>query len=252
MAPFTHRNVLETKAADDHQHWPQDNDVFKLHRLELSISTDEHPFHRDHADAARRNWVTEVAAKPALFDGKLILFNSLTISEGEIEGVGHVIPYSTYLFWRKQPAPSSGYHLFGFPVIMSSDGALIAVEMASHTANAGMVYCPAGSLDPSDIVAGRVDVEANMRREVKEETGLDLVGARVDPFLYAYRRGRRVTVFRRFDLPLTSEEIFARITTHMETDHEQEIARPLAIRGADPHAHPYNPAMYPLLDYLFG
>jgi hypothetical protein len=38
----------------------------------------------------------------------------------------------------------------------------------------------------------------------------------------------------------------------MEVDEEKEIAGAVAIRSADPAAHPYNPAMLPVLDWFFA
>jgi 8-oxo-dGTP pyrophosphatase MutT (NUDIX family) len=236
---------------EDHLEWPPEGQVFEVKQVQLAVRDGDHPFHLANVEAAKANWVKAIALQPALFDGQMVLLNRLTLNDGQVVGDCHVIPYSTFLLWRRQADPGLGYHLFGFAVIMSSDGALIAVEMAAHTANAGMVYCAAGSLDNSDIIDGYVDVEANMRREVMEETGLSLDGAKADPQLRGYRRGRTVTLFRCFHLDMTADEIFTKIEAHMVVDHEQEIARPVAIRSADRSAHRFNPAMYPLLDWIF-
>ncbi|MCF1433180.1 NUDIX hydrolase [Agrobacterium vitis] len=248
---LSHAKAILPQAADDHVSWPADGEIFDVNRLELRVKPGDHPFHTAHRDAIHRNWQAESAANPALFDGAMVLFDELQIGQGAVTGAGHLIPYSTFLFWRRQAEPQSGYHLFGFPVLISSDGALIAVEMAAHTANAGRVYCPAGSLDASDIIDAMVDVDANMRREVQEETGLSVDDAVIDPQLRGYRRGRRVTLFRVFRLALTTQAIFERIAAHMAVDEEQEIARAVAIRSADRNAHDYTPDMYPLLDWIF-
>jgi hypothetical protein len=34
--------------------------------------------------------------------------------------------------------------------------------------------------------------------------------------------------------------------------HDQEISAAVAIRSADPNAHPYNPAMLPIIDWFFA
>lgn len=64
-----------------------------------------------------------------------------------------------------------GLHLFAYPVLETSDGALVAIRMGAHTANPGQVYFAAGSLEPEDVVDGRCDIEANMRREVRRRPG---------------------------------------------------------------------------------
>lgn len=231
---------------------PPEGQVFPLQGVRLCVLEGEHPFHRDNHRAAASNWQAEIAAKPALFDGRMIFQHRLRLEEGVLEGEGYVVPYSTYLWWRRQPDGAGGRHVFAFPVIASADGALIAVRMAEHTANAGQVYCAAGSLDPDDVVDGYCDIAGNMAREVREETGLDLGQAVTDGRYFASYRGRRLTILRLYRYPLTSDVLLDRIAEHMAIDEEKEIAGAVAIRSADPDAHPYNPAMLPVLDWFFG
>jgi 8-oxo-dGTP pyrophosphatase MutT (NUDIX family) len=145
-----------------------------------------------------------------------------------------------------------GMHLFAYPVIESSDGALVAIRMGAHTANPGQVYFAAGSLEPEDIVSGVCDVEFNMRREVLEETGLDLADSTPGERYYASHFRRTVTVFRLFRFDLTADEIVERIAAHMLVAEDKEIAGAVAIRSADHAAFPYNVAMFPVIDWYFG
>jgi 8-oxo-dGTP pyrophosphatase MutT (NUDIX family) len=174
------------------------------------------------------------------------------IYRSKIVGEAHEIPYSALLWWRKRQDVSGAFHLFGFAVPVSSDGAIIAVRMASHTANAGQVYCAAGSIDLSDLVGSKIDLFANMRREVREETGLDLEEAEADPEIFAMHTNRRVVIFRFFRFAMTADEILKRIEAHMPHDEEQEIAEALAIRSPDRTVHAYSPLMFPILDLFFG
>ncbi|NKN36306.1 NUDIX hydrolase [Agrobacterium sp. a22-2] len=239
-------------AIDDHLHWPPEETVFPVSKIRLRISIDDYPFTPAEQAEAADNWHRETAANPALYNGKMLFQHRLTMGGDTIAGQGHVVPYSAFLWWRRQQVPSSGYHLFGLPVPVSSDGAVIAVRMSNHTANPGQVYCPAGSLDPSDIVDGFADIAGNMAREVSEETGLALGEADADPQFYASHLRRRVTVFRLYRFALTADEMLERIAAHMAVDEEQEISGAVAIRSADPQAHPYNRAMLPMLDWYFN
>lgn len=162
------------------------------------------------------------------------------------------MPFSTFMWWRKQADRSGGFHLFGYPVIASSDGALVAIRMGAHTANPGQVYFAAGSLDEHDIVDGFSDIAANMRREVGEETGLDLDLATTDGGYYGVHQNSTITLFRIFRFTLTADEIVAAIERHMLDDEDQEIAGAVVIRSADPTVQPYHGSMVTILDWYFN
>lgn len=232
-------------------HLPE-NTVFRVTSIDLRVGPGDHPFHLEQREAARANWVVERQVNPALYDGPMVFQERLSVDNGAIAGEGYIVPYSTFLWWRKQPDGRGGFHVFALPVPVSCDGAVIAIRMAAHTANPGQVYCPAGSLDASDLVDGRCDILGNMVREVREETGLDLETARADPHYHALLHNRRMAIFRCFRFSMTAEEMLARITAHMEHDEEKEIAGAVAIYSADPAAHAYSTAMPPMLDWFFN
>ncbi len=77
----------------------------------------DHPFHLLERDAAARNWREESRA-PALFDGKMVFQRRLDFQDGAIRGTGNHSLFDLP-WWRSQPAPTNGFHLFGFPVIVS-------------------------------------------------------------------------------------------------------------------------------------
>jgi 8-oxo-dGTP pyrophosphatase MutT (NUDIX family) len=240
------RNLFEDTAG-----WPPEQTVFPVATIDLRVLPGEHPLHLRNAAAAWRNWQQEIAANPMLFDGRMVLQHRLSVSPEGIFGEAHVIPFSTFMWWRKQTDRAGGFHLFAYPVIASSDGALVAIRMGEHTANPGQVYFAAGSLDEHDIVDGRCDIEGNMRREVAEETGLDLGAATAGGGYYAVHRARTVTVFRVFRFTETAEQLVAAIERHMPNDDEQEIAGAVIIRSADPTAQPYHGSMVAILDWFF-
>jgi len=239
------------KLQSDMAGWPPESTVFPVSRIDLAVLPGEHPFHLSELEAARENWMKEIAANPALFDGRMIFQHRLSLADGVVKGEAYVTPFSTFLWWRKQ-RERRGFHVFAFAVAVSSDGAIIAIRMAPHTANPGQVYCAAGSMDENDIVDGHCDVEGNMRREVLEETGLDLNEAAAEPGYYATHANHSVTLFRVFRFPWTAEEMLRRIEAHMLVAEEDEIDDAIAIRSADPTAHRYNVAMLPILAWFFG
>lgn len=232
--------------------FPLGGGLFPVKDVRLKVFEGIHPFDRDHRAAAARNWEAEIAANPALFDGRMVFQHRLALHDGVVCGEGYVVPYSTFLWWRRQKEGEGGFHVFGFPVIASADGALIAVKMAAHTANPGQVYCAAGSLDTDDIVDGYCDLIGNMRREVREETGLDLDEATSDGRLFAGYANRRLTIVRLFRFDVSADALLARIAAHMEADEEKEIDEAIAVRSPDPGAHAFNAPMLPVLDWFFS
>lgn len=246
------RNFPNTDFPDDFAGWPPESTVFSISGVDLRVLPGTHPFVAAEETAIRENWVREIAANPALFDGRLIFQQRLSLGEQGISGEGYVTPFSAFMYWRRQPQRQGGLHIFAYPVLETSDGALVAIRMGAHTANPGQVYFAAGSLEPEDIVDGRCDIEANMRREVHEETGLDLSDSVAGQGLFASHARRTVTLLRLFRFDLTADEMVERIEAHMLVAEDKEIAGAVAIRSADRNAYPYNIAMLPVIDWYFG
>lgn len=242
---------MKTPLQEDTANWPPEQTVFPVGHIDLRVLEGDHPFHLHEASAARANWLTEIAANPALFDGRMVFQHRMAVSEDGIFGDAYVVPFSTFLWWRKQAVRAGGFHVFAFPVLVTSDNALVAIRMGQHTANPGQVYFAAGSLDENDIVDGRCDIEGNMRREVLEETGLDLSDALAEPGYHASHFRHSLTVFRLFRFAVTADELVARIEAHMPHAADQEIEGAVAIRSADPEAQPYNVSMLPILAWFF-
>jgi len=173
-----------------------ENLITPVDRTALIHATEPHPFQIETALQARLNWQEEVRAQPALFDGSVILASTAAVVDGVFRAAVHLVPYSTFLYWRRiRPVPGA-IHVFAMALIVSSDDALIAVRMGRKTANAGRIYCASGSFDEDDLVGDRFDVDANMRREVLEETGLDLSAAIAAPAYNVLAIGGTVVLFR--------------------------------------------------------
>ncbi|MDO9418746.1 NUDIX hydrolase [Pararhizobium sp.] len=231
--------------------WPPPLEVFAVTDIEVVVEPGPHPFHRAEQAAAMENWEREVAANPALFDGGLVLQRDVRISGGRVETRAHVVPFSTFLLWRKD-RPEGAFHLYGLPVIVSSDNAVIAIRMSAHTANAGKVYCAAGSLDASDVVDGRCDVEANMAREVREEIGFDLWSAGSTSGFFGVQTHGLIALFKFYRFDDTAEALAARIRAHMVTDPHREVDDVVIIRRPDPSLHRYSETMPPVLSWFFA
>jgi 8-oxo-dGTP pyrophosphatase MutT (NUDIX family) len=58
--------------------------------------------------------------------------------------------------------------------LCSADGAFLLAAMGPHTFNPGRINFPCGAPDHNDVVVDKVDLDLSLRRELKEETGLDI------------------------------------------------------------------------------
>ncbi|RUX90607.1 hypothetical protein, partial [Mesorhizobium sp. M7D.F.Ca.US.004.01.2.1] len=153
------------------------NVILPVDAVDVRLDPGPHPFALENAEAIAENWQREIAANPALFDGTVVLLSQLAYRDNRLVGRCHAVNYSTFMLWRKRRENSGAEHAYAHAVLVAGDNALVAIRMGPQTVNAGRVYFAAGSFEPVDFRDGQVDVDFNMIREVREETGLDLSGA---------------------------------------------------------------------------
>lgn len=140
--------------------------------------------------------------------------------------------YSAFMLWRQQGYPDIGLcHAFGWALIVSSDNGLIFGVMADHTANAGRVYPPGGSLEPRDVLAdGRVDVQRCIALELEEETGLRVDAAEAGP-LVVVLDGPMVSFGQVLRFAETAESLVRHIRTNLARQQDRELADVVVVRS---------------------
>jgi 8-oxo-dGTP pyrophosphatase MutT (NUDIX family) len=231
--------------------FPAEGQVFEVKTFRLAVAVGEHPWVCDNEDAIERNWAREIASNPRLFNGRMVFQRALTFCGGHLDGVAHLVPYAAFLHWRRTDRSRGGLHLFAMPIILSADNAVMMVRMAETTANPGRVYPPAGSLDENDIRDGLCDLDGNMRRETREETGLDLSDMAMDPGYRAVHMASSVAMFRIFRSALPADDLARAAARHIAGEAEPEITSMIGIRSTDPAGHDYPPFMPAVLDWIF-
>src|SRR5690606_25362682 len=121
---------------------------------------------------------------------------------------------------------------FGSALIISNDGAFLYGVMGGTTANAGRVYPPGGSLEPSDVDAeGRVGLLASIDRELEEETGLTAGEAELGPLLVTFE-GARISVGRVFRFEEPAVSLADRIRANLEQQEHRELDDVVIVRSA--------------------
>lgn len=186
--------------------------------------------HVDHGRAwpfaqARRpdiaaHWAGLQARHPRIFDGRVLLAHHVREqSDGlrrTLESRWFETDYSAFMAWRDFGWPDRDVvNGFAMAALRASDGAHVLAVMGEHTANPGRIYFAAGTPDPEDVIAGRLDISGNVLREMHEETGLRAHEVVLDADWTLVELGQRLAFMKtvRVDLPgrALAREIEARI-----------------------------------------
>ena len=228
------------------------NVILPVDAIDVRLDPGPHPFALNNAEAIAENWQREIAANPALFDGTVVLLSQLAYRDNRLVGRCHAVNYSTFMLWRKRRENSGAEHAYGHAMLVAGDNALVAIRMGPHTVNAGRVYFAAGSFEPVDFRDGQVDVDFNMIREVREETGLDLSEAHRGKRWHALSSNSGTVIFRRYHETAPADEIAQRISAFVATETEPEIEGPVIIRHAADLPDGLSPHMKPLIEWHFA
>lgn len=205
-------------------------EIFGIDTVDIVLDPAPHPFLVGKDDEVAAHWERALAANPALFNGEVVLLSRLVHREGRMEGRCHPVSYAQFLYWRGRRPVASAEHAYAHAVLVAADNTLVPIRMASHTINAGLVYFAAGSFEPVDFPGGRADVDLNMRREVMEETGINLAQCRAEKRLHGLSLATGTVLFRRYFADLPGEELAEAIRHHAANGGDDEIADAVVIR----------------------
>ena len=177
---------------------------------------------RERIDA---HWAALSANNPALYDGRVLVLHSGGV-EGDVFRAAYLeTRFSRFLAWRDFDFPDRTIRNgFAMAALRSADGAYLLGVMGAHTANAGKIYFPAGTPDPSDVVGDRVDLAGSVARELEEETGLTAADVDFADDWTVVSHGQRVALLRRVDSPDDAETLRARIRAFLATDRQPELS----------------------------
>lgn len=205
--------------------------ILPVRSVTVRLEPPPHPFERDNPAEIEAHWSRATAANPHLFDGQVALLAGLSWRDAALSGRCHLVRYATFLYWRStRPAGVAG-HAYTHAMLVGSDNALVAIRMGAGTVNAGKVYFAAGSFEAADFSGGEADPEFNMRREVMEETGIDIAGVPHEPHYHVLSKVTGTVLFRRYFFDRTGDELAATVRAHVAAETEPEIEGPVVIRG---------------------
>jgi 8-oxo-dGTP pyrophosphatase MutT (NUDIX family) len=208
--------------------------VLHVDRLDLRLDATVWTFATERRAEIDAHFAQLQAAKPALFNGRVLLLREFTIEDGVMRGSFLETDYASFVAWQDWGRPSVNIlDCFGSAAIESSDGAFLLGVMGAHTFNAGHLYFPCGTPDPSDIGdGGSVDLDFNIRRELQEETGLDAAVLEAESGWTVILDGTVVAIIKVMRSGMAADPLRLQILHNMAREEQPELSDIRIMRSA--------------------
>ena len=200
---------------------------------DVKISINEKPWVNSTEEQKKIDdlWEVEVKKLSQSYNGLLYLTDpaTLKLDGSQLSACVRQTDYKSFLYWRYMGCPADKVDIFGSSALVSSDGAVLLGEMASHTSNASKIYFCAGSLDEGDRVGDEIDIRVNIQRELSEETGYQFPLSSFDGEKMIVMAEGFVSVIKVLKLSETAEEIIAKANAFFASEENSELSRLVAI-----------------------
>lgn len=178
-------------------------------------------------------WFWEQAMKQnnRLFRGNLFVVDERKESIEEIQISTKRIDYAYYLFAKSHPELGSLPRSISTGAILeTTDRYWLIGEMSSQTSKPGVLQIPGGAIDLQDLRGTEFSLVSAMKREIREEIGLDLAKEAVclacEP-AYVRTQGNYGVLYR-VKINLTAEDVQKEFAEHVEklikSDEEVEFS----------------------------
>lgn len=218
--------------------------VVALDRLDLAFEPQAWCFADERREDIDQHFARLRASKPDLWNGRVLLMHRHAIAGGVLSGAYLETDFASFIAWRDWDFPDRAIrNCFALAAVRGSDGGFLLGVMGAHTANAGRIYFPGGTPEPADVIGGRVDLEASVRRELAEETGLDASTMRAAPDWHAALAGPRISLVKLFDADEPATHLRDRVREHIACDTAAELSD-LLIVGSP---RDFTPAIQPFV-----
>lgn len=214
--------------------------ISPVDRLDLTFDPQPWSFAAERRAAIDAFFADLKRDKPAVWNGRVLLMYEYTVAGDVLRGRYLETDYASFAAWCAWGRPPAGvYDCFGAGAIIAADGAVMLGVMGAHTANAGHIYFPCGTPDPSDVIDGKVDLEFSVRRELKEETGCDAAEFAVASGWTMVVDGLLIAQIKTLRSTERAETLRERMLAHLAREAQPELSDVRIVRGpAD-----FDPAM---------
>lgn len=200
--------------------------IVALDAIDCRLEQQPWQFADENAEAIRAHWQKVIEAKPASFNGKILLLHRWQIVERRFRGAYLMTDYASFLAWRDFGTPGEArWNCFAMAALEAADGAFLLGEMAEHTSNAGAIYFAAGTPDTSDLDGNVVNLTGSVTRELEEETGISTAVVDIASGWTAVFHGQRIALMKSVRSSLQSGELKNRIERFLAQEERPELSR---------------------------
>lgn len=208
--------------------------IHRVTALDLAFRPAPWAFADERRDEIAAHFAIRKSEKPELFNGRVLLARHPVFAEGRFSAEYFETDFASFLAWRDFGYPdASVFNGFGMGALRCDDGAFVLGEMGQHTANAGRVYFPAGTPDPSDLLDMSVDIPGSVAREVEEETGLVAADYRSTDDWHCVVTPSSIAMMQLLEVPLSGEATRARIENNLAVQTSPELSAIHLVRSVD-------------------
>lgn len=208
-------------------------EIAALDRTEIVLEPRSWRFAAERHDEIDWHFVEVQRRHPGVWNGRVLLMRPYTIAGGVLRSACFEANYASFCAWRDWKFPDANvYNVFAAAALRSADGAFVVGEMAASTFNAGQLTFPCGTPEPADLdPAGRLDLGANLVRELFEETGLQIAELAPESGWTMVRDRCYLALIRQVVAPLNAETLRARIMGELARQRSPEFAAIRLVRS---------------------
>jgi 8-oxo-dGTP pyrophosphatase MutT (NUDIX family) len=210
-----------------------DVEVAALDAAEITLEPWHWPFAAERRGEIDRYFARLQSERSGVWNGRVLLLRRHVIRDGVLRGACFETDYASLCAWRGWQFPDQGVsNFFVVAALRAADGAYLVGEMAADTAAAGLLYFPCGTPEPDDVsAAGVFDLAGNLRRELLEETGLEVGELESDAGWTLVRDRRYFALLKRLTARQDAGELRARIMRHIGSEERPELVDIHILRG---------------------
>jgi 8-oxo-dGTP pyrophosphatase MutT (NUDIX family) len=199
--------------------------IRRIRTLDFSVQNWSWPFALTRHAEIDLHFAQKQQAKPEIWNGRVLLARNAVFAGDSLTASYFETDFASLLAWRDWDFPDKNvFNGFGMGALLSRDGAFALGEMGQHTANAGRIYFPSGTPDPSDVKSGALDIAGSVTRELEEETGLTPAEYQSDQDWHCVFTGSALAMIRILRVDLPGEELRSKIEANLAQQHHPELA----------------------------